>query len=166
MATLTVRQNAFQRFNQLVPGSRLGAALFSKFLHHIDKPLMKMSGGRVSVPQLVTGLPCVRLTSTGAKSGHPRETITIGIPDGRNIALVCSNWGQAHHPAWYHNLKANPRATLGFDGHVGPYIATEVTDEKEYQRLWGAACAVYSGYPKYRLRTGRRRIPIMLMRPV
>ena len=32
--------------------------------------------------------------------------------DGDSIAIAASNGGSAKHPAWYHNLKANPAITV------------------------------------------------------
>ena len=170
MPELRVSQNFLQRFNQWLPASPLGAKVFSKFLHLVDAPLMRISKEKLSVPQLVTGLPCVRLTSVGAKSGQSRTIPTIGVPDGENIALICSNWGQSRNPAWYHNLKKHPEASLAFitkqnEAYEGTFTAREVDDEKEYERLWQKACNVYIGYPKYRRRAANRRIPIMLMVP-
>ena len=170
MPELRVSQNFLQRFNQWLPASPLGAKVFSKFLHLVDAPLMRISKEKLSVPQLVTGLPCVRLTSVGAKSGQSRTIPTIGVPDGENIALICSNWGQSRNPAWYHNLKKHPEASLAFittqnEPYEGTFTAREVDDEKEYERLWQKACNVYIGYPKYRRRAANRRIPIMLMVP-
>ena len=170
MPKLRVKQNALQRFNQWLPASPLGAKVFSKFLHVVDAPLMKISKEKLSVPQLVTGLPCVRLTSVGAKSGHKRTIPTIGVPDGENIALICSNWGQARNPGWYYNLIKQPEASLAFittddAAYHGTYTAAEVDNPEEYERLWQKACEVYIGYPKYRRRAANRRIPIMLMAP-
>ena len=170
MPELRLSQNALQKFNQWLPSSSIGARVFSKFLHYVDVPLMKLTNEKVSVPQFVTGLPCVRLTSQGAKSGIERTIPTIGVPDGENVALICSNWGQARNPGWYHNLRKSPEAKLAFisttgETHEGKYTATEITDDAEYERLWQKACAVYIGYPKYRRRAANRRIPIMLMRP-
>ncbi len=73
---------------------------------------MRLSRDRISIPQLMTGLPCVRLTYVGAKSGLLRTIPTIGVPNGDNIALICSNYGQARNPGWYHNLKKKPVANL------------------------------------------------------
>jgi len=170
MAQLRLKQNALQRFNQWLPASTLGAKIFSKFLHIVDAPIMKLTNEKISVPQWVAGLPCVRLTSLGAKSKVARTIPTIGIPDGENVALICSNWGQTRNPGWYYNLKKNSTAELAFittagEPHIAKYNSSEVTDNAEYERLWQKACDVYIGYPKYRLRAAHRRIPIMLMTP-
>ena len=165
MAELRVRQNGLQRLLQFIPASAIGAAMFSKMLHHMDRLLMRFSKERLSIPQLVNGLPVVTLTSTGARSGVARTIPTIGIPDGENVVLIASNWGQKHHPAWYFNLVKQPRATLKFDGHEGSYVAREIAPGDEYERLWNKAVEVYSGYEKYMARTGDRTIPILLMEP-
>ena len=86
------------------------------------------------------------------------------------IALACSNWGQKRNPKCYYNLKKYPRAELAFitalgDSHAAKFVATEMTDNDEYERPWQKACDVYIGCPKYRLLATNRRIPIMLMRP-
>src|SRR6478609_8793435 len=51
-----------------------------------------------------------------AKSGEPRTVTVYGIPHPDGLALIASNWGGAKHPAWYHNLKANPEATASMEG--------------------------------------------------
>lgn len=170
MPRLRVSQNALQRLNQWLPASPIGAALFSKFLHLVDKPVMKLTNEKFSVPQFVAGLPCVRLTSTGAKSGASRTIPTIGLPDEDNIVLICSNWGQSRNPGWYYNLKKHALAELAFvtengESFIGKFMAEEIDDDNEYERLWRKACDVYIGYPKYRTRAANRRIPIMLMKP-
>ena len=165
MARLVVRQFKWQRFMQHLPASALGAVVFSKFLHHVDRPIMSISGGRWSIPALLTGLPVVILKSIGATSGEQRIVPTIGVPDGNNIVLVASNWGQRRNPAWYYNLLKNPEAVLVFDGYEAPYIAREILDLEDYERLWRMAVNVYRGYEKYRQRVGNRRIPLVSLSP-
>lgn len=166
MAELKVKQYRWQRSMQHLPASSIGAAAFSKFLHVVDEPLMKVSNGGLSVPALVAGLPTVMLTSIGAKSGEPRRVPVIGVPDGKNVALIASNWGQKRNPGWYYNLRKNPEATLEFGGESQKFLAQEVTDPDEYARLWKRANEVYLGYDKYQARAGERKIPIMLLTPV
>jgi hypothetical protein len=68
--------------NQAIPASRLGAWLFSGTLHHIDRMPHRLSGGRLSVPGVVTGLPVVMLTTRGARSGEARTVPVVGMRDG------------------------------------------------------------------------------------
>jgi deazaflavin-dependent oxidoreductase (nitroreductase family) len=162
---LTYKQYRWQRLMQHLPASAIGATVFSKFLHYVDRYLMRISNDRLAIPQLLAGLPVVILTSTGAKSGQARKLPVIGVPDGKNVVLVASNYGQARNPAWYYNLRANPVAKLKFGGHTGTYIAQEVTESDAYQRLWKKAAEVYLGFDKYQKRAGNRKIPIMLLKP-
>jgi deazaflavin-dependent oxidoreductase (nitroreductase family) len=97
------------------------------------------------------------VTTVGAKSGLPRTLPLMRIRDGadpRTFALVASNWGQRHNPAWYHNLKACPHARCSFGGQTG-----------EYEKFWQRAVDAYIGYPLYQQRAGGRHIPIMVMSP-
>ncbi|MEX2480978.1 MAG: nitroreductase/quinone reductase family protein [Gammaproteobacteria bacterium] len=165
MPELACRQYTWQRWLQTIPASRVGAWTFARCLHHVDRVLMRLSGGRLNVATSVTGLPTLVLVNRGARSGRRRETPLIGIPDGERIILVASNWGQAHSPAWYYNLRANPACEARFDGFAGPYRAREVTEPGEYDHCWQRACDVYIGYPKYRQRVRSRHIPIMLLEP-
>jgi deazaflavin-dependent oxidoreductase (nitroreductase family) len=111
-------------------------------------------------------MPFVSMTTTGAKSGLPRTSAVIYFSDGADLILVASNYGGTRHPAWYHNLKANPTARLVRGRHSANYAATEVTDEAERQRLFAQADRVYRGYAGYREQTAviGRRIPIMRLR--
>ena len=78
--------------------------------------------------------------------------------------LIASNFGQAHHPAWYYNLKKHPQATVTLRGHTADYVAGEASGE-EYDRLWQRAVALYGGYAAYKTRTGGRAIPIIILAP-
>jgi deazaflavin-dependent oxidoreductase (nitroreductase family) len=89
-------------------------------------------------------------------SGYPdkhwrREWITLPllcIRDKRNpatFALVASDWGQSHYPAWYFNLKAHPRAIGSIRGRAETYVVHEASGE-EYERFWQYAANTYMGY--------------------
>lgn len=108
-------------------------------------------------------LPSANLTTTGAKSGAPRTATILYFTDGDDAILVASSFGRDKHPAWYHNLKAHPEATLERAGRSGRYRAVEVDDEAERQRLFELVDQLYRGYADYRVRAGAvgRRIPIM-----
>jgi deazaflavin-dependent oxidoreductase (nitroreductase family) len=165
VAELPYKQYWWQRVMQHLPASVVGATVFSKCLHTVDTQLMHISQDRLSLPRVLTGLPVVLLTSTGAKSGQARTKPVIGVPDGNNFILVASNWGQRRHPGWYYNLQAHPAAKLEFGGYTGTYTAREVTEPDEYQRLWQKAARVYLGFDKYQRRAGKRKIPLMLLVP-
>ena len=79
--------------------------------------------------------------------------------------LVASNYGQQRNPAWYHNLKANPRCFTSFRGQRHEMEAYEAEGE-ERKRLWELDLSVYPPRNHYAQRAGNRRIPVMVVQPV
>jgi deazaflavin-dependent oxidoreductase (nitroreductase family) len=134
-------------------------------MHHLDAWMLKATGGRKTLAGMMAGLPALTLTTIGAKSRKPRSVPLIGIPDGEEVILIASNWGQEHNPAWYYNLKANPQATITYGGTSQEYVAREVTDPEEYERCFARATSLYSGYSLYRQRAGRE-IHVFRLMPV
>ena len=130
-------------------------------IHHLDRTVLSLSGGRTTAAALFTGLPIIGLTTVGARSGQPRTVPLVGIPDGDRLILIASNWGQAKHPAWYHNLRANPRVTVTHAGRSETYLAREVSGE-ERERCWLQAVKLYPGYRNYAARAGRE-IPVVVL---
>ena len=78
------RYSFFHGFVQKVASSRPGAWLYARTLHHVDRVVFKLSGGRATVTSALGGLPVVLLTTTGAKSGLPRTLPLLCIRDERN----------------------------------------------------------------------------------
>lgn len=151
---------------QRIASSRLGAWFFSHTLHHLDRISLKLTGGRKTLSSTLAGLPILVLTTTGAKSGLARTTPVLGIRDPakpERFAVIASNWGQDHHPAWYYNLKANPQVVCSIDGQARPYLAYEAGGE-EYERYWQRAVETYIGFPLYQQRAGTRKIPVMVLK--
>ncbi len=155
-------------FNQSIAASKPGVWFFSRTMHHFDGFFLKLSNNRVTLTSLIAGLPIVILTCKGAKSGLPRTLPLIYIQDESDptvFALIATNWGRKHYPAWYFNLRANPRATCSIAGKEGEYQAHEAQAE-EYDRFWQSATETYLGYPLYKQRIVGRRVPIMVLKPV
>ena len=164
----TIRDHQYaMSYKQLIfsfASSRAGGWIFAPTLHLIDRFVFRISGGRVFVTSALTGLPVVMLTTIGAKSGASRTVPLVGIRDGDKVILIASYYGSTRHPAWYHNLRVHPEATLSIDGHVKNYTAKEAAPP-EYDHYWDRAVNLYVGYAAYKARTGGRRIPIMVLTP-
>lgn len=154
----------WQRLMQRVPASRLGAWIFSYSLHHIDRVLMSLSNGRLSIPSVLTGLPVVMLTTIGARTGRPRTVPLVGIRDGDKVVVIGTNFGGSRQPAWYHNLRANPEAKVSLAGNTGTYTAREATPA-ERDTYWRKGDEIYIGYSAYDKRIRTRSIPIMVLTP-
>ncbi len=119
----------------------------------LDRRLQKATDGRWSVLGR-TRLPHLILTTTGRRTGEPREAALLYARDGDAWVVIGSNWGQQHHPAWTLNLDANPQATVRVAGRVTAVSASLAGDD-ERGRLLAELRAVWPGYDEYALRSGR-----------
>lgn len=129
--------------------------------NHVDPVLMKISGGRL---KSTINAPTVLLTHTGARSGRKRTTPLGYFTDGDDVVVIASRGGHQNHPAWYHNVRANPRVELWSGGRGGSYRAREA-EGPERERLWEAATSFYPGFATYQERAGDRRIPVVVCEP-
>jgi deazaflavin-dependent oxidoreductase (nitroreductase family) len=103
------------------------------------------------------------LDHVGAKSAVLRTTALLFVPDGENLVLVASKGGFPKHPAWFHNLRANPVTYVQVGAERRRVRAREATAE-ERPRLWEKADRVWPGYADYRARTDRE-IPLVVLEP-
>jgi deazaflavin-dependent oxidoreductase (nitroreductase family) len=112
----------------------------------------------------IPGLPpMLLLDHVGAKSETKRTTALLYIKDGPNVVIVASKGGHPKHPAWFHNLRANPDTTVQIGTERRP-VSTRVATPEERTRLWPKAVAAYSGYRGYQERT-EREIPLVILEP-
>jgi deazaflavin-dependent oxidoreductase (nitroreductase family) len=141
--------------------------VYARILHRIDALVYRRTGGRHTASSLVSGLPVTMLTTTGARTGQERTLAVLTIPDGDDLVLIASNFGQSYHPAWYHNLRAHPRAKVTVEGVTTVVEARETVGE-ERERLWRLALEIHPGWRKYERRAAaaRRRIPVLVLTPV
>jgi F420H(2)-dependent quinone reductase len=107
--------------------------------------------------------PTLLLDHVGAKSGIERTTPLVYVEDGHNVILIASKGGHPRNPAWYHNLLANPEATVQI-GSEHRAVRARVATAEERARLWPMAVKVYRGYDGYQERT-RREIPLVILEP-
>jgi deazaflavin-dependent oxidoreductase (nitroreductase family) len=164
-AVLFGEANFVQRLMRQLGGRRPMARLFARTLHRLDLPVMRLTGGRRSVTEALTGLPVVQLTTTGARTGLSRTMPIVAVPDGDRLVLVASNYGSEHSPGWYFNLKANPRCTVVKGGTVHEMEAFEA-EGQERERLWALDSSAYPARRRYAGWAGGRRIPVMVLQPI
>ncbi len=162
--TINYDPNFLQRANSQLTKFKPMAWLFSHTMHHLDRAVYKMSNGRFTAVSLLTGLPVVILTTTGAKSGKARAMPLIATPNGNDLILIASYYGNRRHPGWYHNLKATPACTVERNGRALPYTAREAKGE-EKAACWQLAAQIFPNYNTYKSRTKGREIPLMLLTP-
>lgn len=106
----------------------------------------------------------IKLTTIGAQSGEPRKVTLYAWDDDEDLVLVGSWGGAARDPAWIHNLRAHPRATVRVALDEFEADAREVTESPERDRLWAIVVERFPTYATYQGRT-KRRIPIFVLTP-
>ena len=150
-----------ERLASGVVASKAGARFYINVAPALDRFLIKASGGRLASAGVGrVGILRVR----GAKSGIERETPLVYTRDGENVLLVASRGGDVKHPAWYHNVKANPDVHFRIRKDEKPYRARDANAE-ERPRAWRMVNRTYPGYNVYQQRAGSREIPVVILEP-
>ncbi len=124
--------------------------------------LYRASGGRLG--HTLPGVPgkMLLLDHVGAKSGTKRTSPLLYFPDGDDVVIVASKGGYPKHPAWYHNLMANPDTEVQV-GRERRAVHARVANAEERERLWPRAVKSYHGYADYQKRSKGRKIPLVIL---
>jgi deazaflavin-dependent oxidoreductase (nitroreductase family) len=155
------KMKAWQRPIVPLVSSRAGSWFFLNVANRIDKRLIPATNGWLSI---APGMPILVMEVRGRKSGELRRTPLLYARDGDDIVLIASKGGAPEHPAWFHNVRANPDVKLFLRGRTGSYRA-RVVEGAERDRLWQLATDLNPGYDIYRGRAGNRRIPVVALSP-
>lgn len=154
-------RTAFERAASAAVASRPGAWYFVNLAPHVDRVLLRLTGGRLTSGGIGrVGVLSVR----GAKSGVERNTPLVFTRDGDDVLLVASRGGDVKHPAWYHNVVANPDVRFSIGNEDKPYRAHTAAPE-ERPRVWRLVNRTYAGYEVYQRRAGEREIPVVVLEP-
>ncbi len=121
-----------------------------------------LSGGRVGGKQ--AHYTMLLLETIGRKTGKPRTHTLLYVRDGENFVVIASNNGGPHHPAWYHNLLAHPKAQIQA-GRAHFEVLAQTAGPAERERLWELLLEAHPQYVEYRKRT-TREFPIVVLRPI
>lgn len=136
--------------------------LLIKGVTGLHKAVFEVSKGKLL--NRGSGMPVLMLTTTGRKSGQPRTTmLTSPLQDGDTLMLVASKGGDDHHPAWFLNLRDDPRVKVTRDGETTPMTA-HVADATERANLWPRIIADHANYGGYQAKTDRE-IPVVVLEP-
>jgi deazaflavin-dependent oxidoreductase (nitroreductase family) len=111
---------------------------------------------------MLSGLPVIMLTTTGARTGLPRTVPVLGFPIGGEIAVAAGNFGRTQDPGWSLNLRREPRATITVDGRRRPVVAEELTGGAR-EAVWQMCLGIYPGAAAYARRAGARTIGVFLL---
>jgi deazaflavin-dependent oxidoreductase (nitroreductase family) len=118
----------------------------------------RATGGRLSGP--MQGRQLLLLTTRGARSGQERTTVVGYRPYGGGYAIIASNDGAPKAPAWFHNLMADPIATVEV-GAEKVRVRARVAQPQERPEL-----ARRIEYLAPQQEKTEREIPIVVLDPV
>jgi len=110
------------------------------------------------------GAPLLILHTTGAKTGQERLAPIMYQAVGDDVAVFASKAGAPTHPDWYHNLLADPRATVEVGGETYE-VKARVADGDERERIWTTQKERYPGFAGYEQAT-TREIPVIVLERV
>ena len=118
-----------------------------KVVPPLDRFLHRLTRGRVSMSGAI--VPSMVLTTTGRKSGLPRESPLACVPLAEGgWFVVGSNFGKETHPAWTGNLLAEPTATVDYK-RTTTEVRARLLDDVEKAEVWPDLVAVWPAFDDY-----------------
>jgi deazaflavin-dependent oxidoreductase (nitroreductase family) len=126
----------------------------------------RANNGQVTNPRL-SSIPMVLLTTTGARTGRAHTTPLAYFTDGPGRIFVwASAMAAPSHPAWYHNLAANPQVIIELQASAGMAerfdgTATTATGA-ERDRLLGILASIRPDAAAHQNKTSRE-IPLVVI---
>ncbi|MFE7746068.1 nitroreductase/quinone reductase family protein [Nocardia sp. NPDC057455] len=141
---------------QVRPGE-LNKAIIAEF---------RANAGRVG--GMFEGASLMLLTTVGARTGREHTVPVVYRRDGARVLVFGSNAGADTHPAWFHNVRANPEVTVEIG--VGERIETHTANARvlegaERDRHHAAQASDDPAFAAYRAATDRT-IPVVALEPV
>ncbi|MGH9211877.1 MAG: nitroreductase family deazaflavin-dependent oxidoreductase [Acidimicrobiales bacterium] len=139
----------------------------------VHQRLYRLTGGVIG--RHVAGRPALLLHTVGRRTGKPRSTALTYAKDGDDYLVVASYGGAPRHPAWFLNLRDDPRVEVQVGRHRQPAQA-RVAQGEERDRLWklvnqqnrGLAPLLHRGalgrYDIYQRHTSRE-LPVVVLTP-
>ena len=130
----------------------------------IHEALYKRSDGLIG--HRMIGVPTLLLRSTGRRSGATRTNGLVYARDGEDYLVVASNGGADRHPAWLHNIKANPEVEIQVGRQRQPGTARVIgRSDPNYERVWKIVNENNRDrYTAYQEQTSRE-IPVVAIAP-
>jgi deazaflavin-dependent oxidoreductase (nitroreductase family) len=122
----------------------------------------RANGGNVGGP--FEGAPLLLLHTIGARSGQARVNPMMYQDLGRgSVAVFASKAGAPTHPAWYHNLVANPDVNAEIGTTTRRFRARTATGD-EREGIWNRQKDAYPGFAGYEAKA-TRQIPVVILDP-
>ena len=108
------------------------------------------------------GRPILLLHHKGAKTGVERVNPLAYQPlENGAVAIFASKGGAPTNPDWYHNLRANPDASVEL-GTEKYDVTARVAEGDERERIWSRQKELMPGFAQYEKST-TRQIPVIVL---
>jgi deazaflavin-dependent oxidoreductase (nitroreductase family) len=111
------------------------------------------------------GRPLLLLHHEGARTGTRRVSPLMYQKVEGGFAVFASKGGADTNPDWFHNLKANPDASIEVSGDTID-VRAHVVEGEERDAIWKQQKTDYPQFADYEQRTARDEIPVLVLRPV
>jgi len=119
----------------------------------IEEAIAALTGRSVQLSGLL--VPSLILTTTGAKTELPRDTVLMYTADGRGRAIIAgTSFAREHHPAWTYNLLAHPEAAISVRGRRYAVRASLIEADAR-EEAWRLIEQQWPGYRAYERESGR-----------
>ena len=107
------------------------------------------------------GAPMLILHATGARSGQERVIPLVYQPVGGSWAIFASKAGAPTNPDWFHNLSADPSASIEVGTETVP-VTARILEGTERDEIWARQKELMPGFADYEQAT-TRTIPVVLL---
>jgi deazaflavin-dependent oxidoreductase (nitroreductase family) len=132
--------------------ARLPPRWFVVAFWHGHRAVLRASGGRVGLWRPKSARwGTLRLTTTGRRSGMPRQVVVGYFEDGSNLVTMAMNGWAPAEPAWWLNLQAHPDAIAQTrDG--ARQVRARRAEGEERERLWARWAEIDNNLDEYAAR--------------
>ena len=120
-----------------------------------EKVIAEFRANEGRVGGMFEGAPMILVHHVGAKSGVERIAPLVHFrEDDDRTVIVASAGGAPNHPAWFHNLKANPKIEVEVGSETYTVVAEELP-RPERDEFWKRVVAEKPGFADYQRNTDR-----------
>jgi deazaflavin-dependent oxidoreductase (nitroreductase family) len=120
----------------------------------------RTNAGKVGGP--FAGSDILLLHHTGARTGTERVSPLAFQRVGESLAIFASKAGAPDNPAWYHNLIANPDASVEVGTETFP-VKARVAEPAERDVIWGRQKERAPHFAQYEEKAAPRKIPVIVL---
>jgi len=126
-----------------------------------ERLVRKVRGGTATF----MGMDVLVLHTVGRRSGAPRETPLMWLPDEGDAVLVVASGGGSRNPDWHANLTAHPDdVAVELPGRAPVPVTPRVLDGADRERAWRRVATAQPRIAKYQSKA-ERQYPLVQLVP-